>query len=397
MSQAPPSFRTETQARDGLRARARDGRAWLMEAALPLWARAGFDPASACFHERLDQAGAPTADPRRVRVQARQAAVFAIAGDLGWNGPWRELTEAGVAVLLERARRPDGGVAHTLDAAGAPLDARRDLYDLAFVIFAFAHAARALKRPALIDAANSHLAWLDANWANPAGGYDEGEVNPAPPRRQNPHMHLFEALLALYETTRAPAHAARAHALHALFVDKLYDRERGALAEFFQPDWRPAAGEAGLHAEPGHHFEWSWLLQRYGALLNRPVHDAAEKLCAMGERGVDPARNVARDAMWIDGAAKTETARLWPQTERVKALARLFSRSGDLAHASAAAGAFDTLARYLETPLPGLWRDSMLENGAFVDEPAPASSFYHIMLALEEFIRLFDPPQAAQG
>tara|TARA_Y100000114_G_C11490572_1_gene199658 strand:- start:266 stop:415 length:150 start_codon:yes stop_codon:yes gene_type:complete len=31
-----------------------------------------------------------------------------------------------------------------------------------------------------------------------------------------------------------------------------------------------------------------------------------------------------------------------------------------------------------------MWRDKILEDGSFIDEPAPASSFYHIMAAYSE-------------
>jgi mannose-6-phosphate isomerase len=41
------------------------------------------------------------------------------------------------------------------------------------------------------------------------------------------------------------------------------------------------------------------------------------------------------------------------------------------------------LWRYLQTPTIGLWRDSALPSGGFVDEPAPASSFYHIIGAVQ--------------
>jgi mannose-6-phosphate isomerase len=32
----------------------------------------------------------------------------------------------------------------------------------------------------------------------------------------------------------------------------------------------------------------------------------------------------------------------------------------------------------------GLWRDKQKADGSFVDEPAPASSFYHILCAIYE-------------
>jgi len=361
-----------------------------MEHALPIWWARGFDHEARCFHEQLDLSGDPAPASRRVRVQARQTAVYAMAGRLGWQGPWRDATEAGAAVLLGRAKHPGGGVVHVLGADGAPLDSRRDLYDLAFVVFALAHAGRALEQSALIEAAEAHIAWIEAHWSHAAGGFLEGEVAPCPPRRQNPHMHLFEALIALCEITAKPEHFARAERLYTLFATRFYDSTRGALPEFFTDDWRPASGELGLHAEPGHHFEWSWLLQRYSKLTATSPHPAADRLCAYGEAyGIDRARGVARDEIWIDGAIKSESARLWPQTERLKANAGLYALSGELRAAEAAAQAFDTLTAYFDTPTRGLWRDRMQPDGRFTEQPAPASSFYHIMVALDDFIRLF--------
>jgi mannose/cellobiose epimerase-like protein (N-acyl-D-glucosamine 2-epimerase family) len=40
------------------------------------------------------------------------------------------------------------------------------------------------------------------------------------------------------------------------------------------------------------------------------------------------------------------------------------------------------LQLYLETPIAGLWWDRMEPSGRFVDEPAPASSLYHIACAI---------------
>ena len=67
--------------------------------------------------------------------------------------------------------------------------------------------------------------------------------------------------------------------------------------------------------------------------------------------------------------------------------------------AAAAVEAFDVLSTYFETPVPGLWRDRRLAEGGFVDEPAPASSFYHIMVAFNELIGATqgEPQQQRKG
>jgi mannose/cellobiose epimerase-like protein (N-acyl-D-glucosamine 2-epimerase family) len=376
---------------ESLRHAAEGARAWLFEYALPIWWERGYDRATRSFHERLELDGSPTApEPRRMRVQARQTFVYALAGRMGWSGPWREAVEAGVEILLRRALRPDGGTRHLLAPDGTPLDERRDLYDAAFVLLALSEAARVLdKRPDLIDAATRLEGWIHWYWDHPEGGFDEGEVCPAPPRRQNPHMHLLEALLSFYETTGNALQLERATDLAHLFGSKLFDEEHGALPEFYDERWRPMSDQLGQVVEPGHHFEWCWLLHRWRALGGEDFTAEAERLRAHAEaHGVEG--GAACDQIFIDGRPSKTTARLWPQTERLKANLARFEATGDAEAARLALQAHDMIRAFCDTPTPGYWYDLRTPDGAFTREPARASSFYHIMLALAELIRVAD-------
>ena len=74
------------------------------------------------------------------------------------------------------------------------------------------------------------------------------------------------------------------------------------------------------------------------------------------------------------------TARLWPQTERIRAY--LIDRhDGDEARLREA---IESLSRYLDAPLPGLWYENLAADGRFVVEAAPATSLYHIVGAIAE-------------
>jgi mannose-6-phosphate isomerase len=77
---------------------------------------------------------------------------------------------------------------------------------------------------------------------------------------------------------------------------------------------------------------------------------------------------------------RTARARLWPQTERLKAALTV----GEPAEALAA---FAGLQPFLATPAPGAFFDKMLPEGGFVAEPARASSLYHIVCAYAELAR----------
>jgi D-glycero-D-manno-heptose 1,7-bisphosphate phosphatase len=388
LARTPTQTATAARAKAAIRDRAAQARAWLFDHALPLWWQHGFDRAANCFHERIALDGAPQAQlPRRIRVQARQTVVYARAQHLGWNGPWREAVETGADILLTRALRADGGTRHMLSATGEPADERRDLYDLAFVVFGLAEAARALgDRPDLIAAAEKLIAWAEANWAHPAGGFREGDVTPTPPRRQNPHMHMFEALLALHAATGNAAHLNRATNIAQLFRDKFFEPRHSVLPEYFDDAWRP---DADIIVEPGHHFEWSWLLHKWHTAGGGDLSAIAERLRVHGEiYGVDLVSAAVFDDVHPDGRPRTQTSRLWPHTERIKANVIRYERTRDPEAAHAAAQAFDMLMTYCETPTKGLWRDRRLTDRGFIEEPAPASSFYHIMFACDELIRV---------
>mgnify|MGYP003586060375 CR=1 FL=1 len=187
--------------------------------------------------------------------------------------------------------------------------------------------------------------------------------------------------------------SALADEIVALARRAFIDASAGVLREFFDPDWRPAPGEDGRLVEPGHQFEWAWLLTRWSRsrgddALMADVH----RLYATGGRGVSAGSGVTIDALNDDLSVRSRQARLWPQTERRKRAlspgeeanappARMeFLRDADQALAA--------LTRYLEPS--GLWRDKLQPDESFVPEPSPASSLYHIMVACEQLQDVFD-------
>ena len=115
---------------------------------------------------------------------------------------------------------------------------------------------------------------------------------------------------------------------------------------------------------------------------------AAERLYEIGDRhGVNPTRGVALNALRDDFSISDPGARLWPQTERLKAALRQADAATDGARrrflidaAAASAG----LRLYLQGVPAGLWRDKLSPGETFLEEPAPASSLYHIACAIAE-------------
>ena len=352
---------------------------WIDLAALPLWGTLGVD-ADGSFVEALDGRGKSTADFRRARVQARQAYVFAAAGLSGWSGPWAGLIAQGLEAFEAHNLRPDGLYRTRTDRDGLPLDDTPWLYDQAFVLFALAAAAEAGLSPAERLAKARSLIQALEGLRHDTGGWREAGDQPF---QANAHMHLLEACLA-WEALDADGPWTRfADEIVEMARRSFIEPERGFLREFFSKDWTALSDDDGQIIEPGHQFEWAWLLTRWGRERKQDwTLDTAHKLYAAGQKGVDPRMGIAVDALNTDLSIRSGHARLWPQTERLKAaliLAETTEGADRDRFIRDAQSALHGLARYLEPS--GLWRDKLGPDGKFVDEPSPASSLYHLMVA----------------
>ncbi len=354
---------------------------WLTTKALPLWWSLGADHDGWGFVEQLTHNAENAPAPRRLRVQARQVFVFAEAGRTGWNGPWRQAILHGLTAVRSRFRRPDGLHCRLVGEDGGVLDDTATVYDQAFVLLALAHGVSV--DPACAEEALALLDRLEPMRAA-GGGYCEVAPNVY---QSNAHMHLLEAGLAWCAVSDAPRWRAWTDELAAHAVRQLYCPQAGVIREWYQADWRPADGEDGRRVEPGHQFEWSALLAQWAQLTgDASAMEVSSHLLNAGRRGIDPARALAVDEMRDDGRVLSARARLWPQTERLKA---------GLAHWRLAASedqraaclrdvreACESLAAYFDMAVDGLWRDKCLPDGGFADEPVPASSLYHIVGAI---------------
>lgn len=365
-------------------------RQWLFDHALPIWWNVGGDRDKGGFFEKLNLDGSPCDVDRRTRVAARQVFSYALADRMGYAGETAAAVDQGLNWLDGPARNPDTGLLYAvLTPNGEVVKGAFDFYDHAFAMLAYASAFRA--RPAqqgLQDAGVFIRDRIVAGYAHPQRGFEESNP-PTLPLKANPHMHMFEACLAWLDAGGDSEWERIAAMIADLCLEKFLHPRTGALREFFDADWNPMPGEAGRVLEPGHQFEWAWLFMRWSQRTSDAKYlRAAQTLMQIAETaGTDPVRGVTFNELWDDFTPKDKNARLWPQTERVKAyvqLSRMLSgpdRDGAIGKAVEAA---DGLLLYLSTEIPGLYRDRMKADGSFVEEPAPASSLYHIVCAIDE-------------
>src|SRR5215203_1051522 len=244
---------------------------WLFNSALPMWWEVGGDPKGG-FHEKIDLTGVPFPAPRRGRMIARQAFSYCEAGKMNWSGPWREAATHALTYLNSHFMLPDGTVLGAVAPDGSVLDAAFNLYNQAFALLAFASAHEAFSGQTHWKSMAVKLReGLRVRHAHPLGGFYEDAEKKVTPLRSNPHMHLLEAALAWSAVDVDLAWTKMADEIVGLCLTRFVDPDGGVLREFFDLDWRPMPGEVGMVVEPGHQYEWAYLLHCWAMARGRSV------------------------------------------------------------------------------------------------------------------------------
>jgi mannose/cellobiose epimerase-like protein (N-acyl-D-glucosamine 2-epimerase family) len=283
---------------------------------LPIWRGAGFNAALKLPYEAVsaDDHRPLPAERYRAMACARQLFVFSQAGETAHADV---LFNSLVHYFQDKQR---GGWFYSVDAQGAPLDTTKDLYTHAFLVFACAeYGARSDNRDAL-DIVHSTSALIEDRFAAQHGllnaALDAGFSSVSGTPIQNPLMHLTEAWLAARAATGDGAFDSALRKLADAIERTFVHTPTGCIAEL-------PLGANDNRLEPGHQFEWFWLVKQAGALLaGSGLDDALSRAFDFAQRhGVDPVTGGVCASLDEAGSIKDSTQRIWAQSEYLRALA----------------------------------------------------------------------------
>lgn len=362
---------------------------WMKRDALPFWSTKGWDTRRGGFHERFFFDG--TADDlvlRRTRVQWRQIYVLAHASELGWCDGLR-LAFQGLERMLEKAWAPDGapGFVHILAPDGSVAEDKRDAYDHAFAVLALSWLARTTGDAQVRALLDLVLSFCEEKLTD-ANGYLREALPEEFPRRQNPHMHMLEAMIAAVETISHPEAAMRATRYRRMLEKTFLDRATGLLLEYFDANWRPVVEDEASVVEPGHMAEWVWLVRKYERLFGQKASPIGTHLLGAALRAAEPRYGFLIDEIDSLQQVRRGSRRLWPQTELIKAWLAQYETGVDRADEAAETLIEHLMATYLSGPFAGGWYDSYNAAGEISIDTVPASTLYHIFVATAEADRL---------
>ncbi|TDO96317.1 AGE family epimerase/isomerase [Marinomonas balearica] len=265
------------------------------------------------------------------------------------------------------------------------LDTKTDAYAMAFVLLSFSHYYLATEDKRATQYIKATHDFLQNHMRSEFGGFDECyPLDRQLVRRQNPHMHLLEGYLAAYKATEEPEYKDQIDTLLELARDTFFDPETSTLREFFQSDWSIHPSDGHL-IEPGHHFEWIWLLHEANKVSPNPMNlNISKSLWSVASKyGVSDSSGVFNQIHAETYEILDAEKRIWPITEYLKALCVIELKNDEKVKRFEKALAF--LKNHYFTN-DGRWNEYLDKRDIPKDFPLPGTTTYHIFLGLHEVI-----------
>jgi mannose-6-phosphate isomerase len=354
-----------------------------MDVIVPLWQGPGWNAEMALPYEALDAQHQPL-PPQRYRAMACARQLFLFSSFIGHP----QVADAGIrAAALFRSLQQHfhdaehGGWFYSIDPQGAPLDRRKDLYTHAFIIFACAHYWAKVREPLVESVLNAALHVVAEQFADGDGLYesvlDEDWSSLGAGPLQNPLMHLAEAFLATLEVREDAQTLAALDALAEAMQRRFVDIEHGVMLE------KPLDAVDNW-SEPGHQFEWFYLLESSEHLRGTPLHRSLTTAFAHAEaQGVDQVTGAVVAMLEVDGSVKDGTQRIWAQAEYLRALTLRPDSEALLARQLNA-----LQQRFLH---PAGWNECLDSQGQVSRSDMPSTTPYHLAtcyIGLAEYFRI---------
>ena len=361
---------------------------------LPFLSEHGWDKKYGGLFETLDSQGKNgPEDFRRVMVHGRQLFVFSRWSGLTGDKTFERMANNIFAYLITNFWDVDHeGWYSRVTVDGKPLDLTKDLYAHAFVLFGLVHYAEYIGKRDAEPWIRKTIRVLQEHFLRSDGSYKEKmnrcfldkTVNQ---RSQNPHMHLLEAALALSKCYEGNQYSSLVKSLLTLFCETFLDKKKLIIREYLNRNFNPNK-EIGHIIEPGHHYEWAWLLNWTAETLDQPeLKDLGARILSQSlEFGWDTEFEGVFDQINAkDVTILKSSKRLWPVLELIKALCVYPSEQN-----------FIYLRNCLETVLEhylketGTWVEHYTQNWQVLSDKMPVSSAYHLGMACLELEKFND-------
>jgi len=301
------------------------------------------DPVNGGFIGRIDADDQPHSEaPKGQVLNSRILWTFSAAWRHTEQRIYRAMADMAYEYVTDHFMdKESGGAWWSLDAAGQPLDTRKQIYGQAFTLYGLSEYYLGTGESAALDQAIALWQLIEKHSFDPRGkGYYEAfardwsrlddprlsEKDQDAPWTMNTHLHILEACTNLYRTWNDPVLLGRIRDLLLVF-EKYIVGPSGHLSLFFDEGWVSRSTVVSY----GHDIEAAWLLHEAAWVIGDE-----EWITKTGRLAVQLA-TAAAEGLDTDGGLwyEMEEGRLvrqkhwWPQAEAMVGFLQAWQLSGD--------------------------------------------------------------------
>jgi mannobiose 2-epimerase len=307
--------------------------------------------------------------------------------------------------------RRHGGYFSKVSDAGQPTDRRKHVYLNAFVLYGLVAYHRASHDPRALAAAQDLFRVLEEkahDWRH--GGYAEffyedwqpitepkepGYVGAIGTKTYNTHLHVLEALAALYRVWPDPLVRQRLAELLLINTNTVHHPNFNCNIDGWHPDWHMVEAPANLRASYGHDVECTWLALDAGRALGQApslLRGWAEALCAYSLKfGCDRVHGGFYYTGPLGRPAQDTRKEWWVQAEALVSMLEMYTLTGKREYYEVFRQTLDFVEKH-QVAREGSWWATRTADGSPQDDTrsSPWQGAYHNGRAMLRCAKLLD-------
>ena len=348
---------------------------------LPFWAERMRDDVNGGFCGRMTGEGKLIADaPKGVIMYGRILWTFSAAYRIFGDTDYLNAAVRAKNYLLDHFYdREFGGVYWKVDAAGHPLDTKKQFYALGFAIYGLSEYHRATGDSEALQYAISLFESIEEHsFDSLNNGYIEAatrewsemddvrlsEKDENERKTMNTHLHILEPYTNLYRIWQDDRLRKQLRNLIGIFTEKIYSPYTGHLGLFFDDGWHEKSIGTCSY---GHDIEASWLIleaaiELGNRVLIEKIKPVCERIADAGMEGYRPDGSMVYE-MCCDGRLDADR-HWWVQAETVVGLFWLWKFHGRDETLVQAVSTWNYIKRHLVDYEKGEWFWSIRGDGS---------------------------------
>jgi mannobiose 2-epimerase len=271
-----------------------------------------------------------------------------------------------------------GGCYWMLNADGSPKNTRKQIYAIAFMMYALVDYYKITKNKNALEKAVGLFEVIEKySFDKERNGYYEAyskdwklledmrlsEIDKNDPKTMNTHLHILEAYANLYRVYKdEKLKNALKNLIVNVFVGKIINNEKGYFDLFFAEDWKHESEKNSY----GHDIEGSWLLWEAAEILeDEEVKNQLKPICLkMADQvlqfGLDKDGGLMNEG--TNGVVENSDKHWWVQAESVVGFMNAYQLSKDEKYLNASLSTWEFIKNFIIDKENGEWYHSVSKD-----------------------------------